>query len=160
RLIYFDWRIQQQTLTGHHRLLDFQNHRQAWGTFEQCHARLMQIRAERQLPPMRGPAVIVLHGLFRTRASMSRLADYLRKEGGYLVLSMGYPTTRGTVAEHAGHLASVMQHLEDITEVNFVAHSLGNLVIRHYLADRTDRERGRQPDPRIKRIVMLGPPNQ
>ena len=36
---------------------------------------------------------------------------------------------------------------------------MGNLVVRHYLADQTDARRGLLPDKRIKRIVMLGPPN-
>jgi pimeloyl-ACP methyl ester carboxylesterase len=53
----------------------------------------------------------------------------------------------------------VIANLDGVDEINFVAHSLGNLVIRHYLADHTDPQTGRQGDPRIKRIVMLGPPN-
>lgn len=159
-LIYFDWRIQQNVLTKHYRLLDGEDRRQGWGTFEQCQSKLAKIREERNLPPMQGPAIIVLHGLFRTRGSMAKMADYLRKEGGYTVLRMGYPTTRGKIADHAQTLASVMRHLEGITEVNFVAHSLGNLVIRHYLADQTDPENGLSPDPRIKRIVMIGAPNR
>ena len=50
--------------------------------------------------------------------------------------------------------------LDGIAEINFVAHSLGNLVIRHYLGDQTRPDLGISPDPRIRRIVMLGPPNQ
>jgi pimeloyl-ACP methyl ester carboxylesterase len=159
RLVYFEWRIQQNVVSKHYRLLDGEDRRQGWGTFEQCQAKLTSIREERSLPPMQGPAIIVLHGLFRTRGSMAKMADYLRKEGGYTVLRIGYPTTRGKIADHAQTLASVMQHLEGVTEVNFVAHSLGNLVIRHYLADQTDPEHGLSPDPRIKRIVMIGAPN-
>jgi hypothetical protein len=37
---------------------------------------------------------------------------------------------------------------------------MGNLVIRRYLGDQTDPAKGKRPDKRIKRIVMLGPPNQ
>jgi pimeloyl-ACP methyl ester carboxylesterase len=160
QLVYFDWRIQQNVLTGHHRLLDGEDRRQGWGTFKQCQARLTKIRQERNLPPMQGPAIIVLHGLFRTRGSMAKMAEYLRQAGDYTVLRMGYPTTRGKIADHAQTLASVVKHLEGITEINFVAHSLGNLVIRHYLADSTDAERGLSPDARIKRIVMVGAPNR
>jgi hypothetical protein len=53
----------------------------------------------------------------------------------------------------------VISHLNGVEEINFVAHSLGNLVTRHYLADATKAAGGR-PDPRWKRMVMLGPPNQ
>lgn len=159
RLVYFDWRIQKNVMTGHYRLLDGKDRRRGWGTFEQCQNRLNKIRAERNLPVMRGKAVIVMHGLFRTRGSMSSIAEHLKKEG-YTTLTFGYSSMREDVAQHAEHLASVMSHLEEIEEVNFVAHSLGNIVIRHYLADHTDPEQGLRPDPRIHRIVMLGPPNQ
>jgi hypothetical protein len=54
----------------------------------------------------------------------------------------------------------VIRNLEGITEIDLVAHSLGNIVIRHYLADQTDAAKDKQPDERIRRIVMLGPPNQ
>ena len=46
-----------------------------------------------------------------------------------------------------------------VTEINFVAHSLGNIVVRRYLFDTTDATTQRQGDPRIKRMVMIGPPN-
>jgi pimeloyl-ACP methyl ester carboxylesterase len=91
---------------------------------------------------------------------MNRLCRYLREQGGYTVFNVSYPTTRGTVADHARTLARIIDHLEGIDELNFVGHSLGNLVVRHYLADHTQAEAGLAPDARIKRIVMLGPPNQ
>ena len=46
---------------------------------------------------------------------------------------MGYPTTRGSVDSHARSLDSVVRSLEGMSEINFVAHSLGNLVVRHWL---------------------------
>ncbi len=109
---------------------------------------------------MRGRVVLLLHGLFRTRGSLCTLGQHLADEGGYQVYYIGYPTTRAEVGWHAKHLAEVIDGLKEVDEINFVAHSLGNLVIRHYLADHTDPGTGLQGDPRIKRIVMLGPPNQ
>jgi hypothetical protein len=44
-LVFRDWRIQRQSITGHYRLLDDRNHRRAWGTFEQCRARAERIEA-------------------------------------------------------------------------------------------------------------------
>jgi pimeloyl-ACP methyl ester carboxylesterase len=64
------------------------------------------------------------------------------------------------VASHAWALARVVEHLDGIEEINFVAHSLGNIIVRHYLGDHTDAATHRQGDPRLRRIVMLGPPNQ
>jgi hypothetical protein len=46
-----------------------------------------------------------------------------------------------------------------VTEINLVAHSLGNLVIRRYLAAGYRGELGLRTDPRVHRIVMLAPPN-
>jgi len=159
-LFYHEWHVQRNALTGHCRLLDGSNVRHAWGSFEECCAKLERIKRERSLPPMRGPAVVVLHGLFRSAASMAHISRYLREKGDYSVFNMNYPTTRGELAEHARVLDKVIRNLEGIEEINFVAHSLGNLVVRHYLGDHTNPEVGTRPDDRIKRIVMLGPPNQ
>lgn len=155
-----DWHIQRNVLTNHCRLLDGSNLRHAWGTFDECEAKLAKIKIERRLPPMEGAAVVVLHGLFRSASSMSHLSRYLHDNGRYTVFNVNYPSTRGTVADHAQSLAKVIGSLDGIQELNFVGHSLGNLVIRHYLGDHTNPELGQQPDARIKRIVMLGPPNQ
>jgi pimeloyl-ACP methyl ester carboxylesterase len=159
-LFFHDWHIQRNVFTGHYRLLDGSNHRHGWGTLAECRAKLETIKTERRLLPMQGPGVVVLHGLFRSAAAMSPMSGYLRDEGGYSVFNVNYPTTRGSVADHAQGLAKVIESLEGIEEINFVAHSLGNLVIRHYLGDHTRPEDGKQPDERIKRIVMLGPPNR
>jgi pimeloyl-ACP methyl ester carboxylesterase len=157
-LVYLDWRIQRNAVLGFCRLLDGEEHRHARGSFEQCREALDQIRRDQNLPPMTGKAVIVLHGLSGTRAGMAKLADYLRENGDYQVLALGYPSMLGEMREHAEALASVMRHLDDVEEIDFVAHSMGNIVLRHYLADELARTGGTL-DPRIKRIVMLAPPN-
>jgi len=153
------WHIQRSVFSGHFRLLDERNCRHAWGTFEQCQTKLDAIRTKRELPPMSGRAVIVLHGLFRTSSSMQRMCRYLEEQGGYTAFNVSYPSTRASIGTHAENLARIVRRLDGIEEIHFVAHSLGNLVIRHYLGDHTDDADGKCPDPRIKRIVMLGPPN-
>jgi pimeloyl-ACP methyl ester carboxylesterase len=159
-LFFHDWHIQRNVFTGHCRLLSGANLRYAWGTFDECRAKLDEIKQKRGLGPMRGPGVVVLHGLMRTCGAMSKMCRMLGDQGGYSVFNVSYASTRGTVADHARSLDKVLQSLEGIDEINFVAHSLGNLVIRHYLADHTNPEAGLRPDPRIRRIVMLGPPNR
>lgn len=151
-VFFHDWHIQRNVFTGHYRLLDGSQHRHASGTLDQCRARLEEIRRERNLPPMAGPAVIVMHGLMRSSAAMAQMSRMLREQGKYTVFNVGYPTTRGTVEEHAARLRGIIAGLDGVTELNFVAHSLGNIVIRCYLGEG-------KPDPRIKRMVMLGPPN-
>jgi pimeloyl-ACP methyl ester carboxylesterase len=158
-LLFRDWRIQRNVLTANYRLLDGSDVRHAWGTFAECRNRLDQIRRDQKLPPMQGKVVILLHGLGRTRAATHGMERYLTAQSNFTVLEFGYASTRAEVADHAKSLAHVLQNLDGIEEIDFVAHSLGNLVIRHYLADANDPAQGHVPDPRIKRIVMLGPPN-
>ncbi|MGE0609065.1 MAG: lipase family alpha/beta hydrolase [Pirellulales bacterium] len=156
---FHEWRIQWGTLSKHYRLLDGENVRHAWGSLAACRRKLSQIRRERNIPPMQGEAVIVLHGMMRSSACMQDFADYLHREGGYSTFAITYPTAQGDLAEHAQYLASVIRNLHGIERIHLVGHSMGSLVIRHYLADETDEELGRTPDARIARIVMLGPPN-
>jgi len=159
-LLFHQWRIQRNVLTGHYRLLDGNSLRHASGTFDECRAVLEDVKRRGNLPPMHGKAVIVLHGLAHSRTAMNELAKYLEEKGGYAVVNVGYPSTRGAIADHARSLGRVIENLDGVEEINFVAHSMGNIVIRCYLAQQTDPAGGRQPDRRIKRFVMLGPPNQ
>lgn len=159
-LFFHDWHIQRNVFTGHYRLLDGYNLRHAWGTFDDCRNKLEQLKIQRELPPMQGRAVVVLHGLFRSPSSMSKLCSYLREEGGYTVFNVSYPTTRASIGTHAQSLDRIIDNLDGISEINFVGHSLGNLVVRHYLGDQTQPDLKLKPDARIKRMVMLGPPNQ
>ena len=158
-LFYGKWRIQRNVLTNHCRLLDPDNLRHAWGTYEQCMARLKQLQTERHLSPVRGKVVIALHGLAAHRAMMTPLVEHLEKEGGFTVLNVTYPSTRGTIAQHAQRLAGIVEHLDEATEIDFVAHSMGNLVVRYYLQVAVENSEDGRIDPRIKRFVMLGPPN-
>ena len=159
QLFFHGWRIQKNSVSGHHRLLDDKDIRYAWGSFEQCQTKLDQIRRAQNLPPMQGKAVVVIHGLGRSRSSMIKMAAMLRQRGKYTVFNVSYPSTRYEVAEHAKSLARVIESLDGITEINFVCHSLGNLIVRHWLGDVRDEKTGRRGDQRIRRMVMLGPPN-
>ncbi|MGI9458067.1 MAG: esterase/lipase family protein [Aeoliella sp.] len=163
--LFHEWRIQRNALTGHFRLVDGDNQRLAWGTLEACEGELETVRKEQQLTPMKETAVMLLHGLFRTRGSMSRLAAHLKQQTDWQVLNVGYPSTRGSIADHANALAQIVDHLDGVKKIHFVAHSLGNLVIRHWLgdimqSDASDEIKEKDKDRRLGRIAMLGPPNQ
>jgi pimeloyl-ACP methyl ester carboxylesterase len=144
---------------GHYRLLDAWQVRRAWGSWEFCRERLAAMADRQGAPAMSGPAVVVLHGLLRSARGMRGLARFLAKEGGYTVFNVNYPSAREPVAQHAAGLAKILRGLEGIYEINFVCHSLGNLVVRHYLADCARGLHGGIADPRLRRMVMLGPPN-
>ncbi|MHB8955384.1 MAG: lipase/acyltransferase domain-containing protein [Pirellulaceae bacterium] len=156
-LVHGSWRIQKNVLSGHYRLLDPDNRRCAWGTWDHCREQWNGIRA--QVPPLKPRVVLVLHGLGRTRSSLANLVQYLSEHGPYEVLNITYASTRVPLSEDAKSLARVISHLEGATEINFVAHSMGNLVVRHFLQDQLVAARGLGNDPRIRRFVMLAPPN-
>jgi pimeloyl-ACP methyl ester carboxylesterase len=156
---FHKWRIQRNVFTGHYRLLDENNWRHAWGSMGECRSALDKIKLQRNLPPMSGKAVLLLHGLADVYSAMDPLAKRVEEEGGFRAFRVVYPSTRETIGDHARSLARIVESLEGIEEIYFVGFSMGNIVIRRYLADQTDHARGKRPDPRIKRMVMIGPPN-
>ncbi len=156
---FHDWRIQQNAFTQHCRLIDKKGVRHAWGNYSFCLQKLNEYKEQQKLQPQRGRAVVLLHGLGRSRTSMEKLAKKLRAETDFVVYNFEYASTRDEVAAHAKALNNMLANLEGVSEINFVGHSLGNIVIRHLLADQIQNSNNRQIDPRFKRIVMLGPPN-
>jgi len=158
-LVFRGWRIQQNTLTGHYRLLDDHDFRMAWGTFEQCQARFDELRREQNLPPLKGRAVVTLHGLGRSREAMNMHGQHIAKSLDATWINVSYASSRRSLDDHAQSLARVLSHLEGIDEIHLVCHSLGNIVVRRYLGEASLPEPRWKTDPRIKRMVMLGPPN-
>ncbi len=159
-LVHGKWRIQRNVLTGHFRLLDPNNTRRAWGTWEACLQQWNELKRKEKVPRMKKRVVLVLHGLIRTRKSTASMTRFLAQDKRYSVLSVSYASTRESVGDHAKSLARVVSNLKEAERIDFVAHSLGNLVIRHFLADQSTAARGSGIDPRIHHVVMIGPPNQ
>ncbi len=158
-LVFYDWRIQRNTLTGNFRLLDGADRRRAWGSFEHCEKTLDSLREKQKLEPMHGRVVILVHGLGRSRASMTGMSDFLTLQGDMQVISVGYASTRADVNDHAATLGKIISRLGDVEQIDFVAHSLGNIVVRRYLALQAD-EQTRQPcAAKFGHFVMLCPPN-
>lgn len=158
-LVHGSWRIQRHALSGHYRLLDPADVRRAWGTCDQCRMAFDEQKVSRAIPALAGRAVITLHGFGRSRDHMAELGNYLQQDGRFTWINVSYASTRGALDDHAASLAKVIEGLEGIDEINFVGHSLGNLVVRRYLGETASAEPRWKPDPRIKRMVMLGPPN-
>lgn len=149
------WRIQENVLSGHHRLLDPDDRRHAWGSRGACRAVLERERLERGLHPATEPLVVLLHGLGRAHSVWEPMAEALRGEG-YQVAPVAYPSTRRTIAEHSAQLADLLNGLEGPAEVFFVTHSLGALVVRSALAGDPAWAAERVP----RRVVMIAPPSQ
>jgi hypothetical protein len=95
------------------------------------------------------PTVVLLHGLARSRVSLSGLRRFLEREG-YPTFCPSYGSRRQSIGEAAREVTSAI--LRDLSgrELCAVTHSLGGILVRH------------MHDPRLdwRRIVMLAPPNR
>ena len=158
--LHGDWRIQRNTLTGSYRLLDPWDLQVESGTYEECLAAFAEAKRSDKVEPLTGTVVVLLHGLGRTRKSMTKLARSLHDATGWTAMCMGYASTQGGIAEHSEALRRVLARLEGPETIHLVGHSLGNIVIRHCLRPTDEQGKPRKRDRRIGRIVMLAPPNR
>lgn len=151
--LFRQWRIQQNVITGHFRLLDGEDCRWASGSKAECRRKLAEVRESQGLEPMSGDAVILIHGLVRSSKSMRTLARHLELDAeGLQTFGFTYPSTRVDIAQAAKYLDSAIKSLEGIKRIHFVAHSMGGLVVRAWAAEHSD--------PRIGRLVMIATPNR
>jgi pimeloyl-ACP methyl ester carboxylesterase len=157
-MVQHGWRIQRNVVTENFRLLDERDQVRMQGDFQACRECFERLSQEAGLLPVKGKVVILLHGLFRNHRAGKPLQAELEKHG-YTAIRVGYASTQAGIDDHAEALSKIISFLPEATEINFVGHSMGNIVVRKYLSDAL-RENAGMLDPRIKRFVMLGPPNQ
>ncbi|MDB4475658.1 alpha/beta hydrolase [Pirellulales bacterium] len=154
------YQIQHNAVTDNWRLLDGNDRRWMWGTREQCEAFLNKVakRSRSKLVPQR--CIVLVHGLMRTKHSMTPLTKVLQKKCDCEIISFSYASTRGNIGEHAAALQEFLESLPESWTLSFVGHSMGNIVIRHLIADLQDDQKHSELLSRCQRMVMLGPPNQ
>jgi len=158
-VVFRGWRIQRHAVIGHYRLADAQGRRQAFGSYETCLAALEKAKQDIPLKPLPKHVVLVLHGLGTTPWFMQGMADYLTDKGSLHVENIGYASTLEDFGAYAKSLESVIRHLEGVEKIDFVAHSMGNIVIRRYLGGLTRLSQEKRPPITFGRFVMISPPN-
>ncbi|MEZ6122397.1 MAG: alpha/beta fold hydrolase [Planctomycetaceae bacterium] len=145
------WRIQQNVMSRHCRLLDVFDVRHASGSLQDCRTALDAVRGTLQLPRMTGRAVVLIHGIGRSSKCFHAMARKLRQTYAH-VIGFDYPSTRIPIEESVDYLRQVLESLEDVDAIDVVCHSMGGLLLRAFL--------GAHSEGRFHRAVMLGVPNQ
>ena len=181
-LVCHGWRIQRNVKFGQFRLLRPNNRVAANGTYTNCRQAFESVWRQPDFPPIPATVLVTVHGLGRTRNSMSEIGEYVSEQCDFGWVNFGYASTRTEISDQARALRQVLDELalfkhgpnaksqseidekddkQDGLEIHFIGHSLGNIVIRKMLYDVAQDDAGQQLTAwRVGRMVMLGPPNQ
>jgi len=97
--------------------------------------------------------VVLVHGLLSGPGALSSIAKELQLNG-YGVFSFRYDSRKQSIKSSSENLGKEIEEKipPEAKKINFVAHSLGAIIVRFYLSGPGDKRTGR--------FVMIAPPNQ
>ena len=95
--------------------------------------------------------VVLLHGMLRTKRSMSSVEKILQKQG-YATLNITYPSSKLSIEQIVEFIHEIISVHKAYKKIHFIGYSLGGLVIRAYLHKHKLSNLGK--------VVMVGTPNQ
>ncbi len=96
--------------------------------------------------------VVLLHGMFRTKFHMRKMAHYLEQQG-YSVLNIGYSSRRHDIAALRDMIWHQIEERDSKSAtLHFVGHSMGGLIIRALLT--------KYNPPHLGRVVLIATPNK
>lgn len=102
--------------------------------------------------------LVTLHGLSRTRRCLKPLSHAVSRHLRAEPINFEYASTKCPIAVHAQALDRVLRQLPADSHVDFAAHSMGNIVLRHWFG-MLHEGRARAESLQLGRMVMLAPPN-
>lgn len=146
------WRVQRDSRSGAHRLLDPQERRVLAGTSADCLAAFQTATAGL---PARRAVVMVVHPMGGSRLWMLPTERHLRA-AGFCVESFTYASLRADVADHARLLNDVLAAWEDVRDIAFVTVSMGGPVTAQALAATPAWRANMQ----VSAAVLMCPPAQ
>lgn len=96
--------------------------------------------------------VVLIHGIMDRPYIMWKIEHHLSKTG-YRILNFHYASTRWTMDSVVQHLhTEILHQSENSRQIHYVAHSLGGLVVRAYLAAHPPHVPGK--------VILIATPNQ
>lgn len=101
----------------------------------------------------KGDYVVLLHGMGRSAATMTRMQHYLEKRG-YHVLNLSYASRKYGIEALADRIHPAIRdfNIDETQQIHFVGYSLGGLVTRAYIEKHRPENLGR--------VVTIGTPNE